>query len=730
MNNFLKKFIVLISFGFILFGFNFVSAEDIIPDTIAPEITLIGESDISITIGNIYTDTGVTANDNVDGDITSFVITNGTVDTGTVGTYTITYNVSDKAGNVAKEVVRNVLVEKEIEKPEPEEPVSKTENVFIRNGDNVIFDSVVDSLEVGTIKIKDNSGTEHEIDNQSVLALLYSISQRENAPFDISNLEYYSSFSAFYLKCITPKGGEELCDNWQYVVNGTTPWTGMDQTILKGGESVGFYFGTPHKLNLDKSNIYIGETITISALNYDYLNNSWKILTGVNIDVTIPNESNPWSPTVVIEASVDENGQATITLVDEGTYTFGIKEDYSFPSYLVTVTKPSSGGGGGSDVEENFSIENALSFLSLQQESDGSFGDSLYTDWVAIATSKVGGDANMLNSKLRNYLKNESFEASNITDYERHAMALMALGINPYDGTDINYIGEIVDSFDGKQIGYDSLYNDDIFALIVLSSAGYSKKDEMIEKIVSYVISKQSSSGAWGSIDMTAAAIEALSNFESLDGVEDAISKGESYLVGKQKSDGSFENVFSTSWAIQALSLNNAFNDEVDNAIKYLISNQQSDGGVTDDSNIKSRIWATSYALPAVSKLSWNNILESFSKEENEESNSSDDGEEKVSEEENKETVVLIDEAKLMDVSKKETKPVEPKVEIKAMQNVALGDTKGQQSDRENFDGNLLGASALDSGQINENSHFLSFISMVFDIIKTLFNRLLVVLHI
>jgi hypothetical protein len=47
----------------------------------------------------------------VDGDISGSVVVGGdTVDTSTAGTYVITYDVSDAAGNPAQEVTRTVIV--------------------------------------------------------------------------------------------------------------------------------------------------------------------------------------------------------------------------------------------------------------------------------------------------------------------------------------------------------------------------------------------------------------------------------------------------------------------------------------------------------------------------------------------------------------------------------------------------------------------------------------------
>ncbi|KGL62071.1 immunoglobulin-like domain-containing protein [Polaribacter sp. Hel1_85] len=80
------------------------------PDTIAPVITLNGASTINLNVGDTYNDQGATATDNVDGNLTSSIVTTGTVNTNVVGSYTINYNVSDAAGNPATQVSRTVNV--------------------------------------------------------------------------------------------------------------------------------------------------------------------------------------------------------------------------------------------------------------------------------------------------------------------------------------------------------------------------------------------------------------------------------------------------------------------------------------------------------------------------------------------------------------------------------------------------------------------------------------------
>lgn len=78
-------------------------------DTIAPVITLTGGI-ISVGIGQTYVEPGYSATDNVDGNLTGNVMVGGNLDTSALGTYMITYDVSDTAGNSAIQERRTVEV--------------------------------------------------------------------------------------------------------------------------------------------------------------------------------------------------------------------------------------------------------------------------------------------------------------------------------------------------------------------------------------------------------------------------------------------------------------------------------------------------------------------------------------------------------------------------------------------------------------------------------------------
>ena len=67
-------------------------------DTTPPTITLVGDAVVALTVGAVWTDPGVTTND-LQAGVT--VTTNITVDTATVGIYTIIYTAEDASGNTA-----------------------------------------------------------------------------------------------------------------------------------------------------------------------------------------------------------------------------------------------------------------------------------------------------------------------------------------------------------------------------------------------------------------------------------------------------------------------------------------------------------------------------------------------------------------------------------------------------------------------------------------------------
>jgi hypothetical protein len=81
-------------------------------DTTAPVITLNGDNPQSVDLNTDYVEAGASTDTGE-----SVSIDAGALDTATVGSYSVTYNATDAAGNVATEVIRTVNVIDQIQSP-------------------------------------------------------------------------------------------------------------------------------------------------------------------------------------------------------------------------------------------------------------------------------------------------------------------------------------------------------------------------------------------------------------------------------------------------------------------------------------------------------------------------------------------------------------------------------------------------------------------------------------
>jgi hypothetical protein len=87
-------------------------------DTTPPVITLRGKSPVETFLRKDYIDLGATAIDNIDGIVNVITTGLGNVDISKIGTYTITYNAVDKAGNTtSKKRTIKVIEEKDTTPP-------------------------------------------------------------------------------------------------------------------------------------------------------------------------------------------------------------------------------------------------------------------------------------------------------------------------------------------------------------------------------------------------------------------------------------------------------------------------------------------------------------------------------------------------------------------------------------------------------------------------------------
>lgn len=96
-------------------------------DNVKPVITLIGDKKMVLEYGDSYKEPGFNAIDNYDGDITEKVKVRNEVNSKKLGTYKITYAVSDSNNN-KNEVIREVVIKEKEKKVVKQEPVIEQKN--------------------------------------------------------------------------------------------------------------------------------------------------------------------------------------------------------------------------------------------------------------------------------------------------------------------------------------------------------------------------------------------------------------------------------------------------------------------------------------------------------------------------------------------------------------------------------------------------------------------------
>jgi hypothetical protein len=88
-------------------------------DTTAPVISIIGDNPATIDVNSAYTDLGATAIDDIDGTLAVSTTGVDTIDTATVGAYTVTYTATDLSNNIATSTRIVNVVQPAITVPDP-----------------------------------------------------------------------------------------------------------------------------------------------------------------------------------------------------------------------------------------------------------------------------------------------------------------------------------------------------------------------------------------------------------------------------------------------------------------------------------------------------------------------------------------------------------------------------------------------------------------------------------
>ena len=224
-----------------------VSRTVIVSLDLPPTITLTGSSTITLLVGDTYIEDGCVATDDVDGDLTSSIITSGTVDTSTVGTYTLVYSVTDSASNIVS-TTRTVIVNSSLDTTPPVITLIGSSTINLNVGDNwqdtggTANDNVDGDLTFSMsasypVDSTFNSVTEYNtltFTNTGTYIITYSVSDAAGNTTTVDRIIIVSAAAASSISFVN---GTCQCPNATVgdtaVINGVT-YTAVDNSTIAG----------------------------------------------------------------------------------------------------------------------------------------------------------------------------------------------------------------------------------------------------------------------------------------------------------------------------------------------------------------------------------------------------------------------------------------------------------------------------------------------------------------
>jgi prenyltransferase beta subunit len=276
-----------------------------------------------------------------------------------------------------------------------------------------------------------------------------------------------------------------------------------------------------------------------------------------------------------------------------------------------------------------------IQYLATNQKSDGSIsGFGGESEWSVEALAAGGQQASTFahggSTSLLDFLKTDAPGATTSpTTVERKIIAIGAASQDATSFGGVNYDALLESKHNNSQIGDPTLLNDDIFGIIAIDAAHANQLQAEAQDGLDYLLAHQAADGGFsyttdtsaGGSDTndTSATIIAMYAAQDLGLVQNNLASSRdqalSYLLSTQNPDGGFgydgfspSDGSSTAWSLMAL---NAIGDSVSAqaqlARNWLLHDQNTDGGfsygaygVTD-----SDTYTTAHAVTALLGSTW-----------------------------------------------------------------------------------------------------------------------------
>lgn len=441
------------------------------------------------------------------------------------------------------------------------------------------------SVSVGDCSVTDTNGIVHTYSQQAICAVV--------AATDGTIATVFEDFGfGLFLKALgndaTPA---DFSTGWNFLVNFDPASTGVDGHTVSEDESLLLAFsgwpGVPLRVTADVTSATAGQTVIFTVDKrvgeYDdafvWLGGHWEVAEGATLFVNDEEYIVPANGRVSISVAAGDTAlfaRATGSgLIRSAPITVALTGQTPQPTPAPTPTAtpiptptlspvPSPSPTttptttGISEETRRLRAQRALHYLRSQQSADGTIDGPITSAWSALAFGAWSQRPETVAQYDRSLLDGLTQATLNsATDIERQILAVRAGGSNPRTWYGSDLVARLLGQYRNRQIGEEGLLNDDIFGILALVAAGESVESPIVRGSVEYVMGKQEAHGGWDTVDMTAAAVQALRAYRNAggdDAVDAALGRARAYLKQHQDIYGGWgTNSASTAWGLQAI---------------------------------------------------------------------------------------------------------------------------------------------------------------------------------
>lgn len=300
-------------------------------DNTAPVITVLGDNPFTLEVGSSYSDPGATASDIHDGDLTSSISSGGSVDTSVLGANTITYDVTDLAGNTAIQAVRTVDVV-DTEKP-----------VITLNGTDPVTVEVHGAYSEDGATVNDNydAGLTATITGTVDTSTVGSYTLYYDATDSSSNSAIQVTRTVDVVDTTDPSKPVASPDGGNYASSQSVQLSSTDN--YSADVNVEIYYTTDNT-NPDQTSTLYTSPITISvdtvikAVAYDEAGNESEILTasyGIAPVITGETSSEVTTTTALVSWTTDHPATSRVVYDTVSHPTLGSAPNYGYPNSTI-----------------------------------------------------------------------------------------------------------------------------------------------------------------------------------------------------------------------------------------------------------------------------------------------------------------------------------------------------------------------------------------------------------